>query len=76
MSEETKQRLKNTPVRRCSICNTPYSYGNPIAKCWECKRDFCFDHIFGSQVNNQMEENDPLRNICDKCRKLYRYRTY
>lgn len=46
-----------------------------MAKCWECKKKFCFDHIWGGQLNNKMGENDEIRDICDNCKKVYKYKT-
>lgn len=61
MTEEAKARLKNRPKVRCTACNTPRSYTNPIEKCIKCKQWFCFDHIYG------VIERDGVNNYCDGC---------
>jgi len=43
--------------------------------CNECKKKFCFDHIYGLQINDKMEENEPVKDICEKCKKEHCYRT-
>jgi len=74
MDKETKERLKKIPRTKCAKCGSKQHYTNPMAKCFECKKKYCFDHIWGIQVNNKMKENDELRNICDECKKKHGYR--
>jgi len=73
MDDKTKLRLKSISRSRCSICNTPRSYMNPMAKCWECEKKFCFDHIYGLQINDKMALTDEVRDICEECKKKYNY---
>jgi hypothetical protein len=51
----------------CKICKTRNDYLSPLAICFECKKKFCFDHITCLQVNDKMDENDEVRDICDNC---------
>ena len=75
MSEEAKAKLRKYPkvVRRCSICNTPRTYTNPVWKCDQCGKFFCFDHLHGGQVNDKMKENEEVKNICKECKMKYGY---
>jgi len=74
MDEKTKQRLKQMPITKCTICDRPRSHTNPIAKCFECKKKFCFDHIYGGMINNTMDDNEEIRNICFECKDKHNYR--
>gem|GEM_PF-1614196 len=72
---EKKGAFRKYPDRgRCATCDSRRSYTNPLARCWECKRKFCYDHIWGLQVNGTMSQNEEVRNICDDCKKLKGYR--
>lgn len=57
----------------CTKCKRKRSYTNPIVKCYECGKRFCFDHIFGGQVNRAMKEINPIRDTCIDCKKMYGY---
>lgn len=61
MNEETKERLKNIPIKRCSICRTQRSYTNPLEKCSVCGEWFCYDHL-----KTSLEKNGVV-NYCDGC---------
>jgi len=74
LTEEDKQRLKQYKRSRCNICNSPQGPTNPIAKCFECGKKFCFSHIFGGQINDQMAENEEIRDICEKCKERFNYK--
>lgn len=74
-NENWKEELRKLPRKQCSICERKAYYQNPIDKCFECGKHFCFDHIYGGQVNDKMVENDVIRNICEKCRVKHEYRT-
>ena len=63
----------NKAKARCNICNTPRSYTNPMARCFECKNKFCFDHIYGGQLNDTMTKSTTVRDICDSCKKKFKY---
>ena len=73
MTREKIENLKNRPKSQCFTCNSSRSYTNPMAKCWECEKKYCFDHIYSGQMNNGMKENDELRDICDNCKNKYEY---
>lgn len=75
MSEAIKARLAKIPQSRCFVCNSPKSYTNPVEKCFECKRKFCYDHLWGGQVNAEMTPNQQVRQVCDECRKKHNYNT-
>jgi hypothetical protein len=67
--------LKKHPRRaQCSKCGSKKSHTNPMARCWECKRKFCYDHIWGGQINDSMGQNEEIRDICDSCKKAKGYR--
>lgn len=59
----------------CNVCGSSRSYLNPFSSCFECKKRFCFDHIWGGQVNSKMKDNDWIRDICDECRDKHKYKT-
>ena len=73
MSKEAKEKLKLVPIKRCSICNTPRSYMNPVWKCESCLKLFCFSHLIAGQINDKMKENDETRNVCKSCKEKYSY---
>lgn len=73
MNIRDKQRLASIPRTRCNRCKKVRTYENPVAKCWECRKKFCFKDINSGQINNTMKENDEVRNICDLCKKEHRY---
>jgi len=66
-------RLKKYPIKKCSVCNRKRAYTNPIAKCYECQQTFCYDHIYGGQVNKSMKDNEAIRDICSSCKQKYGY---
>lgn len=69
-SSVTDVELKTT---RCSMCNCKQKYTNPITRCYECKKRFCFDHINALMYNNTVGANEEVRTICDSCAKLHNY---
>lgn len=73
MSSELKERLKNIPISRCSICDTPRGNQNPIWKCFECDKKFCFNHLWSAQVNDKMNLTSEVRDVCDSCKELKKY---
>lgn len=73
MSEEALSRLRNYKSPGCATCGGTRSYMNPFAKCYECKKRFCYDHIFGGQLLKTMKENEPIRDVCDECKKKFGY---
>lgn len=68
-----REQLKNLQVSRCFKCNSVRSHTSPITKCWECKKKFCYNHIFGGQINKGMKKNNCIRDICDECKKEKNY---
>lgn len=75
MNQATKDRLSKIPKKRCFKCNTVRSYGNPMARCHECRQSFCFDHISCLQVNDTMGQNEAVKNVCEVCIGKYGYRS-
>ena len=66
---------KNTNIKKvvCGVCGKKRTYDNPFAKCFECKKKFCFTHIFGLQVNKKMKKNDEARSVCKGCKIKNKY---
>lgn len=58
---------------KCKICDKGQSSTNPIAKCFECGGRFCYDHIYGGQINKEMKKTDPIRDICSECKNKLSY---
>ena len=73
MAYSTKQKLASLPRAVCSVCHSKRSYGNPMAKCWECGKKFCFDHLWGGLFKKGMKLTETLRDVCDKCKEKYHY---
>ena len=73
MNESTKNKLRLVPRSVCSECRSRRSYTNPLGKCWECKKKYCFDHLYSLQVNAEMSENEEVRSVCESCRKAHGY---
>jgi hypothetical protein len=73
-TKEQRDKIKKSEVRNCTNCGGKKSYTNPFATCFECKKRFCFDCIYGGQVNDKMGENEEIRKICDKCRIQHDYK--
>jgi len=67
-SQRSPQRAK------CYKCSKKKNRANPMATCYECKRKFCFEHIWSGQINDEMSKNEKTRDICDECRELKKYR--
>lgn len=64
MTQEVKERLKSAPKRECLVCHSKKSYTNPMAKCFVCEKDFCFDHIIGGCL---AKKGEPVKDICKEC---------
>ena len=75
MTSAVRQKLASMPRSSCAKCHSIKSYTNPMAKCWECKRKFCFDHISCLQVKDGMKQSDEVRNVCKECIEKHGYRT-
>ena len=75
MTDEQKNKLKEIPRSKCAQCGKSRYYTNPIAKCDMCKNKFCYDHIYTLQINDRMKENEPVKDICEKCREEHGYST-
>ena len=74
MNEETKNKLKIKPTRVCAVCQRKKNSCNPVVRCFECKKNFCYGHIFGGQVKTGMSKSEEVRSVCETCRKAYGYR--
>lgn len=66
---------KGLETKKCTVCKCRRGYTNPMAKCFECKKPFCFDHIHCLQHKENMAENALLRDVCAKCIKKHGYKT-
>ena len=75
MNQETKDKLKLIPRVKCFKCLRNKSYINPIDRCYECGNKFCFDHLYGGQVNEKMSKNEPARSICEDCKIKHNYQS-
>lgn len=75
MTAGAKLKLASIPRTRCAKCNKARTYLNPMAKCWECKKKFCYNDINCLQVNDTMNENDEVRHTCDECKEEHGYKT-
>ena len=74
MSEETKKRLKKySSNKECVNCGSKKTYTNPFYTCYECKKKFCGICINAGMVTEEMEENEPARDVCKKCSDKYGY---
>ena len=62
-------KIKKNAQIGCFNCRSKRSYGNPFWKCFECKKRFCADCIWGGQIKKGMRENEEVRDICDDCKK-------
>jgi hypothetical protein len=60
---------KNIVASKCKVCQRKSGNGTPLSKCFDCKKKFCHEHIWGGQVNAKMKENDPIRDLCNDCKK-------
>lgn len=75
MSPSDKIRIKKRQIRQCFKCQSWFKYENPSARCFECRNRFCFDCIFGGQLNNQMRRDELIRDVCQSCRIVHNYWT-
>ena len=66
--------LKKQPPTKCTACGTRKSYTNPVEKCVECGKRFCFDHIKRGH-NNTMSKNDEIVYVCLECFDSKNYKT-
>ena len=61
---------------KCGLCKEGVvSEMGGKGRCYECKKLFCYDHLWGGQVNKTMRSTSKTRDICDKCRKDHGYKT-
>lgn len=76
MAVGLKLKLASLPRTRCTKCGSVKSYTNPMAKCFECKKKFCFDDINCLQFKKGMKQTDELRDVCDACKDKYSYQHF
>jgi len=76
MDQKIIDKLKNIPHATCAKCKRKRSHTNPMARCDECGKKFCYDHIQCMQFKDGMRESDELRDICDDCKQLHGYRNF
>ena len=62
-------------ITHCATCYSRIGYTNPFATCFECKKRFYFDCIWGGQINSKMGKKEEIRSICDSCQKEHHYKT-
>lgn len=75
MDQKIKKLLKKIPRAFCGECKSKKNSCNPMARCFECNGNFCYDHIWGGQIKEGMSKGEEVRSVCDACRKTYSYRT-
>ena len=70
------EKLHARPRTTCAKCGSKRSYTNPMAKCFECGKKFCFDDIWGGlYCKERMKLTDTLRDVCvDKCKDKFNYK--
>ncbi len=73
MTAGIRLKLASIPRSRCSKCNTAKTYLNPVGKCHECHRKFCFDHLWMKLFKKGMRDNEEGRDVCDKCKEEHGY---
>ena len=73
LPKEVQEKLRKLPKTTCPKCGSRKSYLNPFKKCHSCKKKFCFDHIWGGQINKSMKITDLVRSICDECKEKFHY---
>jgi hypothetical protein len=73
MNQEIKNKLRLRPKTVCTKCGRMRSYTNPHAKCFECKRKFCYDHISCLQIKEGMRKNEATRSVCEECIEIHKY---
>lgn len=74
IEDKDLERLRKLKRSRCVVCQSPQSYINPMAKCFECKKKFCFSHIWSGQINKTMNNSEELRDVCKECKLKFNYR--
>jgi hypothetical protein len=65
--------IREKEQTRCHTCKSFRNYWNPFAKCYECKKRFCYDCIFGGQIHPKQKENETIRDVCDACKEKHGY---
>ena len=71
----SKNKFSNLKRGKCHKCNKIKSRTNPLAICHECKKRFCYDHIYSGQINSTMPNNERIRDVCSKCKEKYNYKS-
>lgn len=75
MDEATKERLKQYKTYdKCEKCGGKRSRNNPLDKCCECKKRFCFDHLYGGALKTK-NPNEPIKTVCESCFDSLGYRS-
>lgn len=52
--------------KRCCLCGVNSGY---LAKCYECGKVYCYDHINGSGIKRGMHISARIKDVCDECLK-------
>lgn len=65
--------MKKKRIEKCSICRKYRQDDNPMAKCYECHKLFCYDHIIGGQIKDTMRKTDLIRDVCADCSASHGY---
>lgn len=66
-NQATIKRLNGLPRAQCHKCKRFRHEQNPLAKCFNCGKKFCFDHIHGGHYSKGIKPNEELKDVCDKC---------
>jgi len=64
--------MEKVEKRTCHKCK---ARSGPMSRCHKCGNIFCFEHIYGIQVNNKMRDIDRAVDVCEDCKKKYGYFT-
>lgn len=67
MTQSKKNDLSKIPRTRCFKCRSYKTYINPVAKCFNCKNKFCFDHIEAGHKFLGIRFEDALVDLCLEC---------
>jgi hypothetical protein len=73
MTDEQKAHLKSLPRKTCTACGSKQGYMNPMMKCFECKKPYCFEHSHRGLWKKGMKNTELWRDVCDSCKESKGY---
>ena len=71
--QRVKKQLKLIPKVTCSFCGLKVHYQNPMARCAECKKKYCYDFIRGACWKKGM--GNKSEDVCLKCFDKFNYKS-